>query len=63
MPNDLTKYFSTKLSNDMIEWKDIVLFSSRRCYGKSMIGLQIYNDWMNHDNNIPMKVDIEEYCD
>lgn len=61
MPNDLTKYFSTKLFDDMIEWKDVVLFSPRRGSGKSNIGLQIYNDWMNHDNNIPMIVEVEMY--
>lgn len=56
--NNLTKYFPIKLSDDMIEWKDVVLFSPRRGSGKSNILLHY---WMNHDNIVPMKVDIEEY--
>ena len=58
---DISKYVPFKLSNESFEWKDIGIFASSVGSGKSIIGLQIYNAWFNHDIIAPMKVDIEYY--
>lgn len=60
---DISKYVPIKLSNETFETKTLLMFSGYRGSGKSTIGLQMYNYWFNHDNLVPMKVEVEEYVE
>lgn len=60
---DISKYVPIKFSNESFELKNLGIFAGYRGSGKSTIGLQMYNYWFNHDNLVPMKVEVEEYVE